>query len=68
MNKKSAWYNSDILPSEMVKGSMGELWPWGKIENSEQFQILSSFLKNIEFEKIVDVGCGSVDIGRLYPQ
>lgn len=65
---KTAWYNADLLPKEMVKGALGGLWGSGRCENTEQFKLLMSFLENLNFTKIADIGCGAGEIGRIYSQ
>lgn len=64
---KSAWYNSDLLPGEMVKGAKGEIPGWKKLENSDHFLILDKFIKELKPESICDMGCGSGEISRIYP-
>jgi hypothetical protein len=68
MNKsiKSGWYNSDILPEEMVKGAKAEIPGWKKLEDTDHFKVLEKITSQIRFDNIVDVGCGAGEIGRVY--
>ena len=63
-NKESAWFNEDILPSDMVKGATGEKG-WVKLEDSEHFKVLNEMITNLIINKIVDIGCGAGELGRV---
>ena len=63
-NKESAWFNEDILPSDMVKGATGEKG-WSKLEYSEHFNVLNGFIKDLNILKIADIGCGAGELGRV---
>jgi hypothetical protein len=60
----TAWFNEDILPIEMIKGATGEKG-WGKLENSEHFNVLNSFIKDLNILKMADIGCGAAELGRV---
>jgi SAM-dependent methyltransferase len=64
--KKSAWYNSDILPKEMIKGANAEFPGWKKLEYSEHFKVLDSIIFDLNISSIVDIGCGAGEVGRVY--
>jgi hypothetical protein len=64
---KSGWYNSDILPLEMVKGAKAEIPGWKKLEYTEHFPILDELIKELDPISICDIGCGSAEISRIYP-
>lgn len=65
-NKKTAWFNEDILPSDMVKGATGEKG-WVRLEYSDHFKVLNGFIQNLNISKMADIGCGAGELGRLYP-
>lgn len=64
-DKKTAWFNEDILPTEMVKGATGENG-WAKLEHTEHFKILNEFIRNLNVLKLADIGCGAGELGRVY--
>ena len=64
MENKSAWYNDDVLPKDMINAATGK--KWGFLEDSQHFKVLDSFIKELDFKNIADVGCGPGDLGRLY--
>ena len=65
MNKKNtAWFNEDILPIDMIKGATGEKG-WSKLEDSDHFSVLNSFIKDLDFLKMSDIGCGAAELGRV---
>jgi hypothetical protein len=65
MEKKTAWYNDDILPNEMVSGAIGQKG-WVRLEHSEHFKVLDGLVKLVNPKKIADVGCGAAELGRVY--
>lgn len=68
MNKNTAWYNTDILPEQMVKGARAELGGFKRLENSSHFNVLNQLfglIKN-DVRKIGEVGCGAGEISRVY--
>lgn len=65
-NKKTAWFNEDVLPSDMVKGATGEKG-WLRLEHSDHFKVLNDFIQNLSILKMADIGCGAGELGRLYP-
>lgn len=64
--KDNAWYDKDIVPSEMVKGAKAEIPGWKKLEYTDHFKVLDESIKSIDVKSIVDIGCGAAEIGRLY--
>lgn len=65
--EKTAWYNNDVLPIEMVKSAMG-LTGWSRLENSTHFPYLNDLIKKCDFKNIADIGCGAGEIGRVYSE
>lgn len=65
--KDSGWYNKSSLPGEMVRGAKADLPGWYKLEYSEHFQILNSQLQIVNVNSVVDIGCGSAEFARVYP-
>lgn len=65
MTEKTAWYNNDVLPLEMVRGAMG-LNGWNRLENSGHFENLDTLIKKCEGINIADIGCGAGEVGRVY--
>lgn len=67
MNKeiKSAWYNKDILCTEMIRGALG-LNGWARLEHSGHFKYLNTLVQKINFQSILDLGCGAGELGRVY--
>ena len=63
-NLDSAWFNEDVLPSDMVKGATGEKG-WSKLEDAEHFKVLNQFISNLTINKMVDIGCGAGELGRV---
>jgi len=63
--KKTAWYNTDILPNEMVRGAMG-LNGWGRLENAAHFPYLNNLINKCNCDNIADIGCGAGEVGRVY--
>ena len=39
-NKNTAWFNEDELPTDMIKGAIGEKG-WAKLEDSIHFKVLN---------------------------
>lgn len=67
-NYKSAWYNVDQIPDEMVKGARAELEGFKKLENSEHFTVLNKLIKIVMPSSLCDIGCGAGEISRVYPE
>lgn len=65
MNKKTAWYNEDILPQDMVDGANGKKG-WPKLEHSTHFKILKELIELCNSKNIADLGCGAGELGRIY--
>ena len=67
MNKeiKSAWYNKDILCSEMIRGALG-LNGWARLEHSGHFKYLDTLVQKIHIKTLLDLGCGAAELGRVY--
>jgi 2-polyprenyl-3-methyl-5-hydroxy-6-metoxy-1,4-benzoquinol methylase len=63
--KKNAWYNNDILPTEMIKCALGKKKGWSKLEDTEHFLSLIDLIKKINFKYVADLGCGSAELGRI---
>lgn len=63
-NKESAWFNADVLPSDMVKAVTGEKG-WLKLEDSDHFKVLNEMISNLTINKMVDIGCGAGELGRV---
>jgi hypothetical protein len=63
---KTAWFNNDVLPNEMIRGAKAEIPGWKVLEESEHFKVLDSIIKKINPESICDIGCGSAEVGRIY--
>ena len=63
-NLDNAWFNEDVLPSDMVKGATGEKG-WSKLEDTEHFKVLNQFISNLTINKMVDIGCGAGELGRV---
>lgn len=64
---KTAWYDNNSLPSDMVNGALGHKG-WGRLESSDHFKILNDLIKSVNPKSIADLGCGAAEIGRLYPE
>lgn len=64
-NKKTAWYNEDILPIEMIKGATGENG-WARLEETEHFKVLNHFINDLNVIKMADIGCGAGELGRVF--
>lgn len=63
-DKKTAWYNEDILPNEMIKGATGENG-WLRLEETEHFKVLNDFIIDLNVIKMADIGCGAGELGRV---
>lgn len=63
-NNNTAWFNEDILPIEMIKGATGEKG-WARLEHTEHFNVLNSFIKDLNILKMADIGCGAGELGRV---
>ena len=63
-DKKTAWYNEDILPIEMVRGATGENG-WSRLEDTEHFKVLNDFISDLNVIKMADIGCGAGELGRV---
>lgn len=61
----TAWYDKNILPSEMVNGALGKNG-WKRLEFTEHFKILNDMVLKCNGNKIADLGCGAAEVGRLY--
>ena len=66
-NYKNAWYDTERIPLEMVKGARAELEGFKKLEESEHFTVLDSLIKKVNPSSICDIGCGAGEISRIYP-
>lgn len=64
-DKKTAWYNEDILPIEMIKGATGENG-WSRLEHTEHFKVLNDFINGLNVIKMADIGCGAGELGRVF--
>lgn len=65
MVNKTAWYNENELPNDMVLGAIGKKG-WAKLEHSEHFGTLDKVISSISPKKIADIGCGAGELGRIY--
>jgi len=62
--KNTAWYDNKILHSEMVNGALG-INGWQRLEFTPHFKILKEMVNKCQGKKIVDLGCGAGELGRL---
>jgi hypothetical protein len=65
MENKTAWYDDNELPNDMVLGAIGGKG-WAKLEHSEHFKILDEVISSVKPKNIADIGCGAAELGRLY--
>jgi hypothetical protein len=65
MENKTAWYNDNELPNEMVLGATGGKG-WPKLEHSEHFKTLNEVISSVKPKNIADIGCGAAELGRIY--
>ena len=63
-DKKTAWFNEDILPTDMIKGATGENG-WARLEYTEHFKIINDFISSLKVLKMADIGCGAGELGRV---
>lgn len=63
-NLKNAWFNEDVLPSDMIKGVTGEKG-WSKLEDTDHFKLLNGIISNLTINKMGDIGCGAGELGRV---
>ncbi len=64
---KSAWYDENILPKQMVKGADGTLG-WPRLEDSGHFKYLKEAISICEGNTLMDLGCGAGEVGRVYSE
>lgn len=65
-NKNNAWYDSSIVPREMIRGAKAEIPGWRTLENTTHFIALDNLVKNSGGKSIIDIGCGAAEAGRIY--
>ena len=66
--KKTAWYDTNNLPIDMVNGALCNKPGWDKIEHSDHFSDLDHLVKLSNPTTVADMGCGAGELGRVYPQ
>jgi hypothetical protein len=62
---KSAWYDENTLPDNMVKGIDGSLG-WPKLEKSTHFKYLKEAMDICGGKTLIDLGCGGGEVGRVF--
>ena len=53
-NKNTAWFNEDELPTDMIKGAIGEKG-WAKLEDSIHFKVLNQMISDLTINKMADI-------------
>jgi len=63
----TAWRDETVLPQDMLMGAMGLKQGWKQLEDTDHCYSLKECLDQIpENSKIIDIGCGSGDLGRVF--
>ncbi len=66
IKKRTAWYNKDILPQQMLEAANGKIWGF-TLEKAPHFHILQESLNTCKDAKtLLDIGCGAGEIGRVF--
>lgn len=63
---QNGWYNSDALVKGMIESSLGLNPDFVRLENTDHFKVLNSIISSINISSIVELGCGSGDISRVF--
>lgn len=67
MKNRSAWYDNDVLPQEMLKGARCEIPGWSRLEHSAHFRSLRQLMNKIpNGSKVLELGCGAAEFGRVF--
>jgi len=66
IKERSAWYNEDILPQQMLEAADGKTWGF-TLESAPHFNILQESLSVcLNAKTLIDIGCGAGEVGRVF--
>lgn len=66
VTKKTAWYNEEELPKDMIEGANGNKLNFKKLEDSNHFPTLENLIALTECRRMADIGCGAGEVGRVF--